>query len=181
MRTKAQTNSNILKVPAARTYTELAERQRALRAETQKVRVWGAPCNSTAHLAVRDVPQNPVDFACNLPQDVTAVQGVLRQGVASSGATATRPQVALKPDQTASIVEQANTAAIRALERPRLPAARVRKLQMQMGKENSCKEAANTSVALPRASKPPQLQPSNAARYALLEQQCTSLPNPWHV
>ena len=183
MQTKAQTNSNISKVPAARTYTELAERQRALRADTQKVRVWGAPCNSTARLAVHDVPQNPVYFVCNLPQDLTAVQGVLRQGVASSGATAMRPQMALKPDETASAVEQTNTAAVRALDRPRVPGAHARKPQMrvQAGKENSCKEAANTSKGPPAGLKRPQLQPSTAARYVLRAQHCTSALTPWPV
>ena len=40
---KAQAVSKTSKLPPARTYTEMAERQRALGAACQKVRVWTSP------------------------------------------------------------------------------------------------------------------------------------------
>ena len=106
------------------------------------------------------------------------MQGALRHGNPSSGAAATRTQTALKPDQTASAAEQANKAAVRALDRSRrLPGARARKPQIRAqagkaGKENSFKEAGDTSIAPPAALKRSHLQPSTAARYGLLAHHC---------
>ena len=90
-----------------------------------------------------------------------------------------RPQLALKPDQTVSAVEQANKAAVRALDRSkRVPGTGARKPQMRLGKENSAREAPNTSIMPPSGWKRPQSQPSTAARYTLLAHHRISAPSP---
>ena len=96
------------------------------------------------------------------------MQGALRQGVPSSGADTVRPPYALRLDKTASAVEQANTAAVTALDRSkRVPGVRARKLQVQVGKENSSGDAANSGNAPPARVKRPLSQPGIPTRCAV--------------
>ncbi len=63
MQTRVQTNSRSSKIPAARTYTEMAERQHTLRGVSQKVCLCNDPCNGTAHQTVHDMPHDHCDHA----------------------------------------------------------------------------------------------------------------------
>ena len=121
----------------------------------------------------QDMDQTWLCCACITEQGAVAVQGALGQGFSGSGASAVRPPHALKPDKTASAVEQANTAAVRALDRSRrVPGVKARAMQIQAGKENSSKDAANNSSAPPARSKRPLSQPRLPPRCAVFSTLC---------